>query len=100
MGAVTARIAALGAEARARLDGVAGWRAQEPLDEPSGIVTLAHPDRDPMAVARDLLGQGIVTSAIPVTRALGDLAGPLLRVSLHAYCNPEDLDPLEFSLRR
>ncbi len=100
LGAVTARIAALGAAARARLDGVAGWRVQEPLDEPSGIVTLAHPDRDPMAVARGLLAEGIVTSAIPVTRALGDLARPLLRVSLHAYCNPEDLDPLELSLRR
>ena len=98
--AVTGRIAALGATARARLDGVAGWRVQEPLDEPSGIVTLAHPDRDPVTVARDLLAQGIVMSAIPVTRAVGDLAGPRLRVSLHAYCCPEDLDALEFSLRR
>jgi hercynylcysteine S-oxide lyase len=100
VGAVTGRIAALGVEARGRLDGVAGWQVQEPLDEPSGIVTLAHPDRDPMAVARDLLTEGIVTSAIPVTRALGDLDGPRLRISLHAYCQPEDLDPLEFSLRR
>jgi hercynylcysteine S-oxide lyase len=100
VGSVTGRIAALGPEARARLDGVGGWRVQEPLDEPSGIVTLAHPDRDPVTVARSLLGEGIVTSAIPVTRALGDLAGPRLRVSLHAYCNPGDLDRLEFSLRR
>jgi hercynylcysteine S-oxide lyase len=98
--AVTARIAALGAMARRRLDGVAGWRVQEPLDEPSGIVTLAHPDRDPATVAGELLGDGIVTSAIPAPRAAGDLAGPVLRVSLHAYCEPDDLDRLEFSLRR
>jgi pyridoxal 5-phosphate dependent beta-lyase len=94
------RIAALGATARARLDGVGGWRIQEPLEEPSGIVTLAHPDHDPTDVARRLLAEGLVTSAIPTTRAAGDLAAPVLRVSLHAYCGPEDLDALEFSLRR
>jgi pyridoxal 5-phosphate dependent beta-lyase len=100
LAAVTARIAALGALARRGLDGVAGWQVQEPLDEPSGIVTLAHPDHDPAMVARQLLEDGIVTSAIPATRAAGDLAGPVLRVSLHAYCGPDDLDRLELSLRR
>lgn len=94
------RIAALGAAARARLDGTAGWRAQEPLGEPSGIVTLRHADLDPIAVAHRLLEEGMVTSAIPSARAAGDLAAPVLRVSLHAYCQPEDLDRVEFSLRR
>lgn len=99
-GVVTDRIAALGQAARARLDGLAGWRVQEPLDEPSGIVTLAHPDRDPMTTARALLEQGIVTSAIPVARAPADLRAPRLRISLHAYCRLDDLDAVEFSLRR
>ncbi|HSO95290.1 MAG TPA: aminotransferase class V-fold PLP-dependent enzyme [Acidimicrobiia bacterium] len=98
--AVAGRIAALGRAARARLDGLAGWRVQEPLDEPSGIVTLAHPDEDPMATARALLERGIVTSAIPVARAPRDLSAPRLRISLHAYCRLDDLDALEFSLRR
>ena len=98
--AVFERIAALGAAARARLDGTAGWRVREPLDEPSGIVTLAHPDRDAARVAAELLQAGVATSAIPVGRAPTDLTGGVLRISLHAYCEPDDLDRLEFSLRR
>lgn len=98
--AAYARIAALGASARERLDGVGGWRAQEPLDEPSGIVTLAHPAEDPVAVAGRLLAEGIATTAIPAARAPDDLTCGVLRVSLHAYCELEDLDRLEFSLRR
>jgi len=97
---VFARIAALGAAARARLDGVAGWQVQEPQDEPSGIVTLAHPDQDPVGVAGRLLAEGIATTAIPTGRAPADLAAGVLRISLHAYCDTEDLDRLEFSLRR
>ncbi len=97
--AVSARIAALGALTRHRLDGVAGWRVQEPLDEPSGLVTLAHPDLDPLVVAADLLGAGIATTAIPAARAPADLTRSVLRVSLHAYCDADDVDRLEFSLR-
>ncbi|HEY6319303.1 MAG TPA: aminotransferase class V-fold PLP-dependent enzyme, partial [Acidimicrobiia bacterium] len=98
--AVFRRIASLGAEARGRLDGIAGWRVQEPQDEPSGIVTLAHPSQDPVAVAGRLLQEGIATTAIPAARAPADLSRGVLRVSLHAYCDTEDLDVLEFSLRR
>jgi pyridoxal 5-phosphate dependent beta-lyase len=98
--AVSGRIAALGATARAALHGVGGWRAQEPIDEPSGIVTLAHPTRDPVATAEALLEAGIATTAIPKNRAPAHLATSVLRVSLHAYCQPRDLERLEFSLRR
>ncbi|HEV3451044.1 MAG TPA: aminotransferase class V-fold PLP-dependent enzyme [Acidimicrobiia bacterium] len=98
--AVTGRVAALGALARARLDGIGGWRVQEPVEEPSGIVTLAHPRQDPVAVAVALLGQGLATTAIPVARAPAALGAPVLRVSLHAYCDADDLGRLEFSLRR
>jgi len=98
--AVSGRIAALGATARAALDGVGGWRAQEPIDEPSGIVTLAHPTLDPVRTAAALLEAGIATTAIPRSRAPADLVDSVLRVSLHAYCEPADLERLEFSLRR
>ncbi len=97
---VEARIAALGTLARGQLDGVGGWRVQEPLDEPSGLVTLAHPSLDPVAVAVELLGAGIATTAIPTDRAPADLRQGVLRVSLHAYCDEDDLDRLELSLRR
>lgn len=97
---VFARLAALGRLARGRLHGLAGWSVLEPLDEASALVTLSHPDRQPPAVARTLLEDGIVVSAIPAERAPADLDCDVLRVSLHAYCQPEDLDRLEFSLRR
>jgi hypothetical protein len=51
-------------------------------------------------VAVALLGQGLATTAIPVARAPAALGAPVLRVSLHAYCNADDLGRLEFSLRR
>ena len=41
---VRARLAALGRATRELLDGVAGWRAVEPVDEPSATTTLAPPD--------------------------------------------------------
>jgi pyridoxal 5-phosphate dependent beta-lyase len=97
---VFSRIAALGALARTRLDGIGGWRAQEPLDEPSGLVTLAHPDQDPVECAARLFAEGITTTAIPADRVPTDLASGVLRISLHAYCDEGDLDRLEFSLRR
>jgi pyridoxal 5-phosphate dependent beta-lyase len=97
---VFTRIAALGRLARARLDGVGGWRAKEPLDEPSGIVTLAHLEEDPVVRAAGLFAEGITTTAIPARRAPADLTSGVLRISLHAYCDEGDLDRLEFSLRR
>ena len=63
-------------------------------------MTLAHAVEDPVAAAGRLLDEGIATTAIPAARAPDDLTRGVLRVSLHAYCEPEDLDRLEFSLRR
>jgi len=63
-------------------------------------VTLAHADLDPVGVAARLLDEGIDTSAIPASRAPGDLAVGVLRASLHTYCQAEDMNALEFSLRR
>ncbi len=97
---VFTRVAALGVHARARLDGCGGWQAQEPLDEPSGVVTLAHPELDPVACAARLLAAGITTTAIPAGRVPIDLRAGVLRISLHAYCDEGDVDRLEFSLRR
>jgi hypothetical protein len=51
------------AQARAVLDGVAGWRVREPVAEPTGITTLVG--GDPFATRAGLLEDGFITSAIP-----------------------------------
>jgi pyridoxal 5-phosphate dependent beta-lyase len=70
------------AQARAVLDGVAGWRVREPVAEPTGITTLVG--GDPFATRAGLLEDGFITSAIPISRS-DDLDGPVLRVSTAAW---------------
>jgi len=79
------------AHARSVLDGVAGWRVREPVEEPSGITTLVG--GDPFATRAGLLEDGFVTSAIPVSRS-DDLDAPVLRVSTAAWVTPGELDRL------
>ncbi len=88
------RIAALGRAFRERLDGVAGWRVVEPLDEDSALVTLAHEHADPAGTKARLAERGIAVSFIPAEWAPGDLDGPRLRVSPHAYSARSDLEVL------
>ncbi|CAO5180366.1 hercynylcysteine S-oxide lyase [Frankia sp. AiPs1] len=98
---VFARIAALGAHGRRVLDGAGGFRVREPVDTPSGIITLQPPPGvDPFAVRDHLYREHrILTSAIPAARAR-DLFGPLLRASAHVYNDPADLDRLADALAR
>ncbi len=100
--AVHARIAALGALGRQRLDGVAGWQVREPPAEPTGIITLIPPDGVDVHAIRDRLytDAGILTSAIPTGRAPRDMTGPLLRASPHAYTDPGELEALADGLDR
>lgn len=84
-------------QARTLLDGVAGWRVREPLDEPTGITTLAG--GDPAVTRAGLLEDGFVTSAVPATRA-DDLDGPVLRVSTAAWVEPAQLAALATALQR
>jgi pyridoxal 5-phosphate dependent beta-lyase len=96
---VRARLAALGRAARELLDGAAGWRAVEPVDEPSATTTLAPPDGVDVAATRArLLADGIVTTAIGRERAPGELTGPLLRVSPHVDGTLDDLHALAAAL--
>ena len=83
------------AQARSALDGVAGWRVREPVDEPTGITTLVG--GDPFATRAGLLEDGYVTSAIPVSRS-DDLDAPVLRVSTAAWTTPGQLDALAGAL--
>lgn len=95
---VAHRIATLGRRARSRLAGVAGWQVLEPIDEPSGIVTLRHERLAPEDAQRALLHQSILTSAIPVARAPRDMAAAVLRASFHTYTDDSDLEALAEAL--
>jgi pyridoxal 5-phosphate dependent beta-lyase len=97
---VRERLAALGRAARERLDGVAGWRSVEPVDEPSSTTTLRPPEgTDVVATCARLLDEhGILTTAIGRERAPDELDGPVLRISPHVDGTIEDLDALAASL--
>ena len=83
------------AQARAVLDGVAGWRVREPVHEPTGITTLVG--GDPFATRAGLLEDGFITSAIGVSRS-DDLPAPVLRVSTGPWVTAGDVDALARTL--
>jgi pyridoxal 5-phosphate dependent beta-lyase len=96
---VHARLAALGRASREVLDGVAGWRVVEPLDEPTATTTLLPPDgADVFATRARLLDDGIVTTAVPRERAPGEMTEPVLRVSPHVDGTLDDLHALAAAL--
>lgn len=86
---------AVAVRAREVLDGAGGWRVREEYDEPTGITTLTGGD---VPATRDaLLAQGLLVTAIPVSRS-DDLAGPVLRVSTAAWVQPAHVDALACAL--
>lgn len=91
---VRARLAQIGKATRTMLDGVAGWRVVEPVDEPTAITTFVPPtDTDPVQVRQWLIDQrGIVTTAAEVARAPFELTGPVLRLSPHVDVTTADLE--------
>ena len=97
---VRERLSALGRVSRQLLDGVGGWRVVEPVDEPTASTTLAPPEGiDVVATrARLLTEQGIVTTAIGIERAPGEMTGPVLRVSPHVDGTVDDLEALAAAL--
>ncbi|MGY2005033.1 ergothioneine biosynthesis PLP-dependent enzyme EgtE [Blastococcus sp. SYSU DS1024] len=97
---VRARLAGLGRATRELLDGVAGWRVVEPLEEPTAITTLRPPDGvDVVATRTRLLTEhGIVLTAAGPERAPGEMTGPVLRVSPHLDATVEDLAALAAAL--
>ncbi len=97
---VRARLAALGRAARQVLDGAAGWRVVEPLDEPTATTTLRPPDGvDVVATRARLVAEhGIVTTAALPQRAPGEMTGPVLRVSPHVDGTLDDMEALAAAL--
>jgi pyridoxal 5-phosphate dependent beta-lyase len=97
---VRERLAALGQAGREVLDGAAGWQVVEPVHEPTATTTLVPPEGvDVVATrARLLTDQGIVTTAIGVERAPGEMTGPVLRISPHVDATLEDLEALASAL--
>ena len=98
--AVRERLAALGRCTRELLDGVAGWRVVEPVDEPTATTTLLPPDGVDVVETRTrlLTEHGIVLSAIGPERAPGEMTGPVLRVSPHLDVTEDDLEALAAAL--
>ena len=97
---VRERLARIGAATRTMLDGVAGWRVVEPVDEPTAITTLVPPDGvDPAAVRVRLIDEHrIVTTVAEIARAPFELTRPVLRVSPHVDATVDDLHALAAAL--
>ncbi|HEX8009133.1 MAG TPA: aminotransferase class V-fold PLP-dependent enzyme [Trebonia sp.] len=103
--AVRARLAEVGRQTRAALAAVPGWEVVPEAvgaDPASGsAITALRPlaGQDVAAVRGRLLAehQIVTTAALPV-RAPREMTGPLLRVSPHVDCVPEDLERLAAAL--
>ncbi len=94
------QLAAIGKLIRETHAGVGGWRVIEPLNEPTAVATLVPPDGVIVAeVAAKLLTQhGFLTSAIPVSRAPGEMTTPVLRISGHLETTADEIETLARAL--
>ncbi|MDY6871353.1 MAG: ergothioneine biosynthesis PLP-dependent enzyme EgtE [Actinomycetota bacterium] len=90
---VRACLAEVGRLTRAAMADVPGWRAVEPVDEPSAITTLAPTDgADPHRVRAWLMAERrIVTTACDSRRAPRELTVPVLRLSPHVDVTADEL---------
>lgn len=91
--AVHSRLAEVGAMTRTALADVRGWRAVEPVEEPSAITTLVPVDgAEPAAVRAWLIAEHrIVTTAAGIERAPLELTAPVVRISPHVDATADDL---------
>jgi pyridoxal 5-phosphate dependent beta-lyase len=87
-------LAQVGRMTRTALADVKGWRAVEPLDEPTAITTLAPTEgADPQKVRAWLIAERrIVTTYAEVQRAPFEMTAPVLRASPHVDTTAEDLE--------
>jgi pyridoxal 5-phosphate dependent beta-lyase len=94
------RLAAVGRQTREALAGLPGWAVAGPAGGGSAITALrATAGQDIGAARARLLDQhGIVATAAGVARAPRDMTEPLLRISPHVDCTPEDLASLRQAL--
>jgi hercynylcysteine S-oxide lyase len=105
------RLAAVGRQTRDALAGLPGWAVAGPADSApaisdsavsaSAITALrATNGQDIAAVRARLLAEhAILTTAGAVNRAPREMTEPLLRISPHVDCTPEDLTRLRTALR-
>jgi hercynylcysteine S-oxide lyase len=94
------RLAAVGRQTREAMSGLPGWEVAGPVESPSAITALRATNGQDIATARARLldEHGIVTTAGAVARAPREMTEPLLRVSPHVDCTPEDLARLRTAL--
>jgi hercynylcysteine S-oxide lyase len=99
-GRVWHRLASVGRETRQTLADLPGWAVVGPVDAGSAITALrATNGQDIFETRARLLAEyGIVTTAGAVTRAPREMTEPLLRVSPHVDCTPDDLALLRKAL--
>jgi pyridoxal 5-phosphate dependent beta-lyase len=94
------RLAGVGRQTRDVLAGLPGWAVAGPADAGSAITALrATNGQDIAAVRARLLDEhSILTTAGAVSRAPREMTEPLLRISPHVDCTPEDLARLRQAL--
>ena len=94
------RLAEVGRQTRETLAGLPGWEVADAPGARSAIVALRAANGQDIAGTRARLldEHGIVTTAGAVTRAPREMTKPLLRVSPHVDCTPEDLARLRQAL--
>jgi len=94
------RLAEVGALTREALDSVHGWAVLPPGGGSSAITALRATAGQDIGDtrARLLAGPGIVTTAGSPARAPREMIEPLLRISPHVDCTPEDLGLLREAL--
>ena len=95
------RLAEVGRQTREALADLPGWSVAPPAGAGSAITALrpAHGQDVPAVRARLLAGHAIVTTAGAITRAPREMTEPLLRISPHVDCTPEDLTRLRTALQ-
>jgi len=94
------RLEHVGRQTRETLADLPGWAVVDPAGAGSAITALrATNGQDIVAARARLLDEhGIVTTAGAVTRAPREMTEPLLRISPHVDCTPEDLTRLRQGL--
>jgi len=94
------RLAEVGRQTRETLAGLPGWEVADAPDARAAIVALRAANGQEIAGTRARLldEHGIVTTAGAVTRAPREMTEPLLRISPHVDCTPEDLTRLRHAL--
>ncbi len=94
------RLAEVGRQTRETLAGLPGWTVAGPADAGSAITALRATNGQDIAATRARLldEYGIVTTAGAVNRAPLEMKEPLLRISPHVDCTPEELGLLRDAL--